>query len=503
MAKRTFGNSFVPEDSNVIIVGGHFYSITNNTQIQQAPKSERRLESSRNNLSTEYRQSSGGYERLLEVVAPNASHNSGHDFDAPKCHPGTRIAVIQAIMDWIAGVNDHPRKKDIAWVTGAAGAGKSAMGQNVCERCAQEGTLLASFFFGTNDWTRNHSRSLVATIVYQVCRVIPPVRDAITTIIDNDPLILTRSLREQFATLLIIPLSSSLTPEPGMAPRLIVIDGLDECHSHSSQLEILDALLYVLNVSPIPIRFLVCSRPENWIVNFFSSPHAQERLFKIFLGDEYSPDRDITLYLTDSFKAIKEGHIFKSLIPYAWPSQNHVNELVRNSSGQFIYAATVVRYVESPDHRPNERLESVLGLRAPFKDLPFAHLDTLYLHILRMMDNPQLVIDLLTLPVICTGSMDVQNAARMLALDPEDVEVLLSNSASIVQVGNMPRRNFYLLHKSFSDFIFDPYRSKEFSRNYLATVAKHILSLIKIYSGELIFCNNYAIIMRYLLTLSI
>jgi len=100
----------------------------------------------------------------LEVVAPNASHDSGHVFDPPKCHPGTRVAVIRAIIDWLAESNAETREKDVAWVTGAAGASKSAIGRSVCERCAEEGSLLASFFFGSADSTRNQTRSLAATL---------------------------------------------------------------------------------------------------------------------------------------------------------------------------------------------------------------------------------------------------------------------------------------------------------------------------------------------------
>jgi len=222
-------------------------------------------------------------------------------------------------MDWIAGEHDSPGKNDIAWVTGAAGAGKSAIGRTICERCAKEGNLLRGSFFGSNDGTRNHSCALVPTIIYQVCCLNPAVREIVTAIIDNDPLILTCTFREQLSTLLITPLSSAFSNDTTLAPHLVVIDGLDECKSHASQLEILDSLIYTSNLLHFPIRFLVCSRSENQIVNFFSLPHAQDILFKIFLGDEYFPSEDIMLYLSECFTAIKEGHIFMSLIPDTWP----------------------------------------------------------------------------------------------------------------------------------------------------------------------------------------
>ena len=478
MANPTLNESMFPGGSNFLIAGGTF------THIQQGPKGAFRLV--RLQDITLGDQHTGGFERILDAAAPNALHNSGHDFDAPKCHPGTRLAVIKAIIDWAAGVHDNPRKKDIAWVTGAAGAGKSAIGRSICERCAEEGSLLASFFFGGSDSTRNHVGSLVPTLVTQICRFRPAVRQTVANIMDNDPLILNMSLRDQLSALLIGPLLSAFSNEPRLAPHVIVIDGLDECNSHTGQLEILDSLLYLSASSPFPIRFMVCSRPESQIVNFFSAPHVQDVLFKILLGDEYHPDEDIRLYLSERFMAVKKGHIYKSSIPDTWPTENHINQLVHKSSGQFIYASTVVRYVESPDHRPHQRLDSILGLRPPFKDLPFSQLDELYAHILHMVNDPQSVIDILVIPALY-GNIMVCDAEQILAIEPGDVQVRLAKVASIVKVEDQPMGSIVLSHKSFSDFLFDPYRSKNFCQNYMNSVAKIIHRIIQIFSGKKIF----------------
>jgi len=372
--------------------------------------------------------------------------------------------------------------KDIAWITGAAGAGKSAIGRSICERCAEEGTLLASFFFGSNDSTRSHSRSLVATLAYQICSLNSAIRQAISNAIDHDPLIFTRSLRTQFSSLVISPLFSTFANEPHSAPCLIVIDGLDECQDIDSQRNVLDTILYASTLSQIPLRFLVCSRPENQIVNFFSSQKAQDTLFRIFLGEEYSPMEDIKLYLWDRFKAIKEGHIFKSMIPSTWPREAHVERIAWQSSGQFIYAATVVLYVESSHYRPHQRLDAVLGLHPPFKDLPFAELDALYKHILDTAEDQALVVDILMFPVIY-HAMDMDTIEEVLALEEGEVEVLLSYFGSIVQISGMHGK-VSLLHKSFSDFLLDARRSGNLSKGREETRAWHILRLIQIHTGQ-------------------
>ena len=260
-------------------------------------------------------------------MAPNALHDSGHIVDPPKCHPGTRVAIIRTVVEWTAGLDKANRDKLITWLTGAAGAGKSAIGRTVCERCAEEGTLLASFFFGSNDQTRNHSRSLVATIAYQICAISPGVRRAVSDFIEYDPLIFTRSLRAQFSSLIIGPLLANYANSPQKVPPLIVVDGLDECLDKASQRDILETFLWVMTSSPIPIRVLVCSRPESHIAAKFSTVKMSTALFKIFLGDEYSPDNDIRLYLCDHFRSLCEEHIFKSSIPPSWPTKEHQDQL--------------------------------------------------------------------------------------------------------------------------------------------------------------------------------
>jgi len=424
----------------------------------------------------------GGYDRLLEAVAPNALHDSGHVFDPPKCHPGTRVVVIQTIIDWISKAQEDTQDKNITWVTGAAGAGKSAIGRTVCERCSNEGTLLASFFFGSSDSTRNRIRSLVATIAYQMSSVNPAIRQSVTSAIDQDPLIFTRSLQAQFLSLVINPLSSAFANDPTLVPTLIVIDGLDECHNRDSQRYILESLIYASRSSHIPIRFLLCSRPENHISHFFSAPDVQEITFKIYLGDEYFPDDDIRLYLSDSFRAIKRGHIFRSSIPATWPSENHIYQIVWKSSGQFIYAATVVRYVKSSRHRPHQRLDAVLGLRPPFKDLPFAELDALYTHILLTAEEPSMIADILAFPAIYDEATTTM-MERILALEAGEVEVLLSDFGSIVKIRSSKER-VVLLHKSFEDFLFDPQRSKDLSRSRTDTITGHIRRVMEFFSGQ-------------------
>ena len=96
------------------------------------------------------------------------------------------------------------------------------------------------------------------------------------------------------------------------------------------------------------------------------------------LDDSYLPDADIKLFLEANFDVIKRDHPLRHQLPGSWPSSLEIDHIVRKSSGQFIYASTVMKYVESSRHWPTDRLEIIFGIMSRGKDTPFADLDGLY-----------------------------------------------------------------------------------------------------------------------------
>ncbi|KAF4611469.1 hypothetical protein D9613_004459 [Agrocybe pediades] len=427
-----------------------------------------------------------GFARLLQNAAPNALHDSGHVVDPPKCHQNTRVAIIQTVIDWSSGttVDEEMNAKPILWLKGGAGAGKSAIARSVAERGYKEGLLLGTFFFGAADPTRNHVGRLVATLSYQLCAILPEFRDAVTTSIEDDPLIFSRSLSTQFTTLLIRPLTIMFANHPGSTqiPRLVIIDGLDECSTNvDSQQDLLFTLQEVTSSTSL-IRFLVCSRPESHLNSAFSSPRMATISYKIFLDDDYSAQKDIELYLEDKFREIKEGHPFKHKLPSIWPGADIIWDLVYRSSGQFIYASTVIRYVESPRHRPDQRLDAIFNLRPPFKDLPFTELDTLYRHIISKAEDPSTVLDILAFPILY-GLFNITYIEKMLQLEEGDVEVILADLQSLVTIGSWWFCvEVKFLHKSFQDFLCDSQRAGDIYRDLSAVPVQHSTHLISMVS---------------------
>ncbi|KDR68171.1 hypothetical protein GALMADRAFT_79011, partial [Galerina marginata CBS 339.88] len=286
-------------------------------------------------------------ELLLDAASPGAFHNSGERFDPPKCYPNTRLAILAKLTDWIIG--SFGWEGYIMWVYGPAGSGKSAIAQTIAEMCHAKNILLASFFFSRSDPKRNNEKPLAASIAYQVAVNLPQSRSLIESVVEKDPAIFQRSFQVQLNALVLEPLiqiSQTGIFSVTQVPYLIIIDGLDECLETKVQRHILDAIsesLYLSQYS-VPLMFLFSSRAEQDINLAFSTPAFEGVSSHLVLDDTYHPKTDIRQYFDGCFSEIKRTHLQKEHVPPTWPTAADISTLVEKSSGQFIYAATVIRY---------------------------------------------------------------------------------------------------------------------------------------------------------------
>ena len=80
-------------------------------------------------------------------------------------------------------------------------------------------------------------------------------------------MVLSRSLEAQIRSLVADPIRRTLLDEKDAmslrsGPKLIIIDGLDECGTAKVQRYILSVLATAFQQIPLPISFLIASRPE-------------------------------------------------------------------------------------------------------------------------------------------------------------------------------------------------------------------------------------------------
>ncbi|KAJ7122229.1 hypothetical protein C8R44DRAFT_164164, partial [Mycena epipterygia] len=157
----------------------------------------------------------------------------------------------------------------VMWLYGPAGAGKSAVAQTMAERWATADELAAAFFFARWRVGGSSGKSLFSTIAYQLAMHIRQLREPIGLAVEADPAICDKALEEQARTLIANPLKGLDTEAD--RPYLVIIDGLDECDSKAMQSRIIHTIFQMLADSNLPLRFLVCSRPEPHIRETFDS----------------------------------------------------------------------------------------------------------------------------------------------------------------------------------------------------------------------------------------
>ena len=220
-----------------------------------------------------------------------------------------------------------------------------------------------------------------------------------------------------------------------------------------------------------PLNFLITSRSEIPIARVFNASPVVEVSARHSLDDEPKSVEDVEYFLSAKFDEIKRTHPSRRHIPHDWPPAQVMADLVRKSSGQFIYPATVIRYTFSPRHSPILRLEIILKLRPLSGESPFAQLDALYRHILLSCENVELALRILGMCLLSTQTMDVpwrhydfpsrliapENTERILGLHPGDVQRGLEDLGSLIEYkgDDIPLR---VLHASLFDFLSDPSR---------------------------------------------
>ena len=123
--------------------------------------------------------------------------------------------------------------------------------------------LVACFFFSGAPQSCNNDKCLIASITYQLAISIPATRPYIESAVQIGPAIFDKYLETQFETLVIHPLESAWThvdqidASAKQGPRLIIIDGLDECNDTGIQRCIIRLLSAALRRVPFPLIFLV------------------------------------------------------------------------------------------------------------------------------------------------------------------------------------------------------------------------------------------------------
>ncbi|KAF9447121.1 hypothetical protein P691DRAFT_802941 [Macrolepiota fuliginosa MF-IS2] len=417
-----------------------------------------------------------GLKKLLNASMPDAFYDSSARDPPPSCHPGTRFDFIDAITGWGLGASQQTER--ILWMYGPAGVGKSAVAQSCAELLAEKSKLGAALFFsrsvGLNK--RDDPHRLFTSLSYQIATKSKPFGDILNHNIQNDPTLVTKSIREQFQELLVKPLSQlELDTAGGVEGLVIIIDGLDECGGGPEMhCDVVEIIVASVRNRTTPFRWVILSRPETHIVGSFTRNNTRTISYHLEIRVSRDIDNEITLYLTAELGKIQQ----RSGLPDSWLSERDVGVFVNLSAGLFIYAATVIRFVGN--HKslgPVDQLRAVLALANRDKETgpvhPLSELDffyTLIVHCIPSEILPRIYAILLLLVLAReTNLQSYKNykqpvmtviIANILGLSEPQFRSACGSLHSVLELDSQLEIIFY--HASFMDFLEDSKRSGEF-----------------------------------------
>ncbi|KAK7676695.1 hypothetical protein QCA50_020327 [Cerrena zonata] len=278
---------------------------------------------------------------IINVLKPsdmNAAHR-------PLCLHGTREGVLQTVMDWVENVDDDGR--NILWLHGLAGSGKSTIANTVAARLQELCRRGAFLFFERNKTDRD---AVIRTMAAQLAIADPVLRSRICAAIHENRSIVDSSLEKQFADLLRRPLTTAA--QSLLGPIVIVLDALDEYGDINSRRSLLSLIADEFTQLPNTFRILITSRPELDIYNMFS---GDPEIASISLNEIEDTIPEIRLYLASELAHMRKAKGMSD----DWPEEYYLDRVANMSEGLFIWASTLSKFLLGTND-PAETLERVL-----------------------------------------------------------------------------------------------------------------------------------------------
>ncbi len=411
-------------------------------------------------------------EKIAGKTIPGAAFDSSERDSPPRCHPKTRLTIVERAKGFFA--NQHDKK--MMWLVVVAGLGKSAIMQTLAEiPPTPDFTLGASLFFSVNG--RNDGSKAIATLAYQLAVRSQEYREFIRDEVDRDPLLPEKAITQQFGKFIIEPFITHHVHPEGHKQFLILIDGLDECNDQRAQCMILELIsTFCIKYPNSPLLWVIASRPEPHITRFMSRLDIIPSYIKEKVEVDTDESRnDVERYLRHEMENIRvkyPGLDFSS----RWPKEYDFLRVTTTAKGLFAYGAAVVKYVDDPIYaHPESRLQEVLDVIDDTRSQatgeeghPMADLDALYARVISQvhpatLDNTKnLLLLFLWGPSFSYHFSYLPLCCNWLGMTPGTAFSSLHHLYSVLDIPSV--NDAYDLpvsfhHKSFRDYLSDPNRS--------------------------------------------
>jgi hypothetical protein len=343
-------------------------------------------------------------------------------------------------MEWV----DDNSDRQICWLGGPPGFGKTAIAQSIAEQCVTRQALAASFFFRRGAENRSDTTRFIPTLADQLTLSIPDAKSSIQTVREKDHTIFGQSLDDQLQKLIINPVLSNTPP----SRMVVVVDALDECEDKDDIVVFIEALLRASRERRLPFRFFVTGRAENHIVQSFSAPGANSVMYRMDLQN-FNARVDIRTFFQSRFSNFLESEnsrlIRNDQTP--WPAASDFEGLVEMSSGIFIVASTLVDFITSREGTPQQKLEQVLSAG------PASGLDGLYNWIFAAANRVGYFDRVIGTIMLLREQLSIPELGCLLRLTAAEILQALVEIQSILRIPPDDKTPIQLVHTSLPDYL--------------------------------------------------
>ncbi|KAG8711757.1 hypothetical protein FRC08_015492 [Ceratobasidium sp. 394] len=368
------------------------------------------------------------------------------------CMPGTRAAIINDIVVW---VRESDRRRQLAWVYGLAGLGKSSIATSVCEQLDERGMLATSFFCKRDNPGLRDPHRVLTSIAYRLALRWKPYGEAVAAVVKADPEVGSQHIQPLYDALLVKPLKAASEPNQPGRVLTIVVDALDECGTVDTRKQLITCLLGLSRTVPW-LRVVVTSRPDSDIQECFAQLGSDYTPYNV-LGYDSLPD--VSVFIRARLKKMEGAD--------DWP-EDAVERLSERSKGLFIWARTACEFIMR-SHNRRRCLGKVLA--GTHIGNPSAQLDELYTTAIRAgagnEDEDDLADVLQCLGVVIATAtrapLSVPDLARLLRgrISQGTLDSVVQHLSSVLYVDQKRDNAVRVSHPSFTDYITDKSRSKE------------------------------------------
>ena len=300
----------------------------------------------------------------------------------------------------------------------------------------------------------------------QLAEASPRIKQAIQDAFYADPGLDRLGLYQQCLKLLIRPLSLLYETETG-SPTIVVIDAVDECDGGEDISLLVRCLSELAAADKINVRVLITSRPDE-PVNYGFRTLGDQKYEDFILHDidESIINEDIRAFYRQKLTYIAQRYDFDD----QWLPEDAIEKLTKQSSGLFIHAATVCRFIQ--DGGPVHAMDRLLLAVDADRNKGFEaqkELDKVYTIVLSQAAVPYhdpgeesrgaaMFRQIVGSIIISFNTLSLSTLCILLGEPEGRIKAMLSSLQSVLDVPNNITEPIRILHPSFRDFLLDPHR---------------------------------------------